>query len=119
MRIFYIAAGFVSLAFGIAGIFLPVLPTTPFLLLTAWLWFRGSPALYDKLMAHPKIGQYIRDFREERAIPLSTKIYSISLLWITIGSSILVISGKLWLKLLLLLIALLVSIHILGFKTKK
>ena len=62
--------GIVSLALGIAGIFLPLLPTTPFLLLSAWLFVRSSPRLYAWLTNHPRLGPYIRNFRENRAIPL-------------------------------------------------
>ena len=60
--------GFLSLALGVAGIFLPVLPTTPFLLLSAALFFRSSPRAYQWLLNHKLLGPYIRDFRESRAI---------------------------------------------------
>lgn len=119
MKALYVTTGFIALALGITGIFLPIIPTTPFLLLTAWLWFRGAPALYERLIAHPKLGPYIRDFYEEKSMTVGSKICSIILVWISIGASVLMLSGKMWLKLTLLLIALLVSIHILGFKTKK
>ena len=78
--------GAVSLALGIAGIFLPLLPTTPFLLLSAALWVRSSPRLYAWLLAHPRMGPYIRDFREHRAIPLRAKLLSLTLLWLTLGA---------------------------------
>lgn len=87
MKRVYVLLGSLSLALGILGIFLPLLPTTPFLLLTAALWIKGSPRLYQRLLAHKRLGPYIRQFREQRAIPLRAKIVSVSLVWITLGYS--------------------------------
>ncbi|NCC98773.1 MAG: DUF454 domain-containing protein [Bacteroidia bacterium] len=114
----YMFFGTISLCLGIIGIALPVLPTTPFLLLTAWLYFRSSPKLYQKLMNSKYFGTYIKSFREDKAIPLHAKIISISLLWITISYSAICILEELWLRILLFTIAIAVSIHILSFKTK-
>lgn len=119
LRTLLIIAGFASLALGIIGIFLPILPTTPFLLLSAFCFYRGSGRLYEKLMNHKVLGPYIRDFREYRAIPLHTKIFSVSLLWITITLSAIFATDKLWLRILLGVIAVGVTIHILSFKTKR
>lgn len=83
MKYIYVAIGSISLLLGVIGIFLPILPTTPFLLLSAALFFRGSPRLYTWLLEHKYLGPYIRSFREDRAIPLRAKIISVSLLWIT------------------------------------
>ena len=66
----------ISLALGILGIFLPLLPTTPFLLLTAALYFKGSFRLYNWLLNHRYFGPYIRNYRENKAIPLRAKIVS-------------------------------------------
>lgn len=112
--------GVVSLALGVAGIFLPLLPTTPFLLLSAWLFVRSSPRLYDWLMSHPRLGEYIRNFREERAIPLRVKIVSVSLIWLTIGFCILsVVSEWWWAQAALALLATAISWHILSYDTLK
>ena len=73
MKTLYIVLGSISLALGILGIFLPLLPTTPFLLLTAALYFKGSPRLYNWLLNHRHFGPYIRNFRENKAIPLRAK----------------------------------------------
>lgn len=80
MKTVCIILGTVSLALGIIGIFLPLLPTTPFLLLTAALYFRGSPRLYQWLLNHKCLGPYIRNFRENKAIPLRAKIISLLLM---------------------------------------
>lgn len=82
-------AGSLSLALGVAGIFVPLLPTTPFLLLSAALYMRSSPRLYDWLLRQPCLGAYIRDFRENRAIPLRAKVVSVVLVWLSIGYCIL------------------------------
>ena len=71
MKTLYIALGTLSLALGILGIFLPLLPTTPFLLLTAALYFKSSPRLYNWLLNHKHLGPYIRNFRENKAIHLA------------------------------------------------
>lgn len=115
----YVFIGTISLLLGIIGIVLPVLPTTPFLLLTAWLYFRSSPKLYEKLINSKYFGTYIKNFREDKSIPLHAKIISVLMLWITIGYSAIFIIEVLFLKFLLLLIAITVSVHILSFKTKK
>lgn len=118
IKLLYLFLGTVSLGLGIAGIVLPVLPTTPLLLLAAWLYYRSSPHLYDKLMNHKYLGVYIKSFREDKSIPLSIKIYSISLLWVTILLSAFCAVDKIWLRILLLLIAVGVTIHILSYKTR-
>ena len=64
MRYLLMVLGSVALALGVAGIFLPLLPTTPFLLLAAALYFRSSPQLYEWLLSHKHLGPYIRNFRE-------------------------------------------------------
>ena len=119
MKALYILFGTLSLILGIIGVFLPLLPTTPFLLLTAALYVRSSPRLYHWLLHQKYLGNYIRNFRENKAIPLRAKIISISLIWITILNCIFFIAPYLWLKILLLLIAIGTSYHILSFKTLK
>lgn len=111
--------GSISLVLGIIGIFVPMLPTTPFLLLTAALYFRSSPKLYNWLMSHPRLGTYIRNFRENKAIPLRVKIVSVSLVWATLLYCTFCIAQELWLKALFLLLAAGITIHILHFKTLK
>ena len=115
MKVLYILFGTLSLALGIIGIFLPLLPTTPFLLLTAALYVRSSPRLYNRLLHHKYLGSYIRNFRENKAIPLRAKIISVSLIWITILNCIFFIVPYWWLKAVLLLIAAGTSYHILSF----
>jgi uncharacterized membrane protein YbaN (DUF454 family) len=102
------------------GIFLPLLPTTPLLLLAAALYLKGSPQLYEWLINHPRLGEYIRNFREYRAIPLRAKIVSVALLWLTIGYCILSVVDKWWwAQLLMAILAVAITWHILSFATLK
>ena len=119
MKTLYIVLGSISLALGILGIFLPLLPTTPFLLLTAALYFKGSPRLYNWLLNHRHFGPYIRNFRENKAIPLRAKIISLVLMWGTMLYCIFFLIPFIWVKILLGLIAAGVTYHILSFKTLK
>lgn len=112
--------GLVSFALAVAGIFLPLLPTTPLLLLAAWCFVRSSPHLYGWLMRHPKFGPYIRNFRESRAIPLRVKVVSVAMIWLTIGYCIVaVVDEYLWVQILLFVLAVAISWHILSYKTLK
>ena len=74
MRIFYLSAGWLALALGILGLFLPLLPTTPFVLLAAFCFSKGSPAAHRWLTEHPRLGPILRHWREHRAIPRRAKI---------------------------------------------
>lgn len=115
----FIALGFISLALAIIGIFVPLLPTTPFLLLSAALFFRGSPKLYDWLINHKIFGEYIRNFREHKAIPLYTKIFAVATLWAVILSTAFFVVDQWLLRGVLFVIATGVTIHILHYKTLK
>ena len=84
IRSLLVVAGSISVAVGIAGVFLPLLPTTPFLLLAAACYVRSSPRLYRWLMNHRWTGEYIRDYREKRGLPIRTKILTVLILWGTV-----------------------------------
>lgn len=112
-----IISGTFFLAIGIIGIFIPLLPTTPFLLLAAACYIRGSKKLYNKLIENKWVGEYIKNYQEGYGIPLKVKIYTISLLLITILFSVFFIIQNFWIKIILLLIAFIVTFHILSIKT--
>lgn len=120
MKTLFVLLGALALALGVVGIFVPLLPTTPFLLLAAALWVRSSPRLYAWLTAHRRLGPYIRQFRENRAIPLRAKVFSVTLLWTTLLYCIVaVVDGWWWAQLLLLAVAVGVTWHILSFATSR
>ena len=109
--------GLVAVGLGLLGMFLPLLPTTPFLLLAAALFFRSSPRLYAWLLGHRTLGPYIRNFREYKAIPLHTKVVSVSLVWITLLYCAFGMGLPLWATALFLLLAAAITWHILSYKT--
>ncbi len=117
MKTICIISGTISLVLGVIGIFVPLLPTTPFLLLTAALYFRGSPRLYQWLLHHKYFGPYIRNFRENKAIPLRAKVISLLLMWGTMLYCIFFLIPLTEIKVLLFLVAAGVTWHILSFKT--
>lgn len=117
VKIFYIIFGTLSLVLGIIGIFLPVLPTTPLLLLTAFCYYRGSSRMYDWLMSHPKLGPYIRNFRENRMIPRRVKVYILTMLWASLLFCAYILD-PIWLKCLMMVIAIGVTWHILSYKSE-
>ena len=119
MRYLLLILGYVCVGLGVLGIFLPMLPTTPFLLLASYLFYRSSPKAQKWLLGHKYLGSYITDFQIHKSISLRVKIYSVSMLWITISLSAFVFLDKWWLRLMLMAIATAVTIHILSFKTKK
>ncbi len=116
-RIALIVGGTLSVALGVVGIFLPVLPTTPFLLLAAVCYARSSKRFLDRLLANRWCGGYIRNYREGRGIPLQQKALTITLLWLTIGSTTGFAVSIWWVRLVLLGIAVAVTIHLLRIKT--
>lgn len=118
-RYFLIIAGTVFLGFGIIGIFLPILPTTPFLLLAAACFARSSQKFYNSLMNNRWFGSYIKNYREGRGIPLRFKIFTISLLWLTISASVYFVINNFLIQIILIIIAVGVTVHVLTIKTYK
>jgi hypothetical protein len=98
VRIFFLGLGTLFLGLGVAGVFLPVLPTTPFILLSAGCYARASPRFYNWLMNHPVFGPTVREWRQHRAIPYRTKLWAITLMSLTLATSIVFFVRPLWLK---------------------
>jgi hypothetical protein len=117
VRLLCIGAGSVSLGLGIVGVFLPLLPTTPFLLLAAFCYARGSKRFYFMLLNHPRLGPFITNYKERRGIPRRTKMVALSVLWISISvSAVFVVPPGLW-TVVLFAIAVGVTIHLIIFPT--
>lgn len=116
-RILLVTAGTICVVLAALGIFVPLLPTTPFLLLAATCYTRSSPRLYDWLIGHRWFGPYIRNYREHRAVTLGTKIVSITFLWATMAYTILAVTHHWALRALLVAVAIGVTIHLTSFTT--
>lgn len=120
MKIIYAILGLISLGVGIIGVFLPLLPTTPFLLLSAALFARSSTRLYNWLLNHKILGAFIRNYREDKSVTVRVKVIAISMLWATMLFSIfLVVNEKWWLQVMLGTIATGVTIFIMSLKTRR
>lgn len=111
-----IAAGSLTLGLGILGIALPVLPTTPFLLITAYCYMRSSQRLYDWLMNHRLLGPYLYDYMMYRGVRRKARTAALVFLWLTLSISMVVVSSF-HLKLFLGLVGIAVSVHLFMLKT--
>lgn len=112
-----IVIGWLSVVLGIIGIFLPLLPTTPFLLLAAACFVRSSPRFYQWLIRHPKLGGYVIHYLNGEGMPKKAKLFTILLIWSTMGLSAWLVAPVLWIKLALFITGLLVSAYILRLPT--
>jgi len=88
VRIILNILGTLFLLLGIAGLVLPLVPTTPFLLLASACYVRGSERLNNWLMSHKYLGPYIINIKDKRGMPIKAKIITITLLWISLVFSI-------------------------------
>ena len=112
----FIILGSISLVLGAIGIFLPILPTTPFLLLSAFCYLRSSKRLYDWLTGHRVFGNYIYNYMTYKAVTRTTKIAALVFLWSTLILTSFLIK-RAYITVLLLSIGAGVSIHLLSLKT--
>jgi len=119
VRLLLLVAGTLFLGLGIAGVVLPLLPTTPFLLLATACYLRSSPRFYNWLMGTRWLGGYVRNYLEGKGIPLAAKLFSIGLLWITIACSAVLLVEMPAIRVVLGVIAAGVTAHILCIKTLK
>ena len=114
-----VIAGTIFTGLGLLGILLPLLPTTPFLLLAVACYARSSKRFYCWLLNNKWFGTYIRDYREGKGITLKVKVYVISLLWFTMLFSIIFIVQNLLVSSILVLLALGVTVHLVTIRTLK
>jgi uncharacterized membrane protein YbaN (DUF454 family) len=115
MKILLSVIGIIAVVLAILGIFLPLLPTTPFLLLASACFIRGSARLHRWLLNNPLFGEYLRNIEEKKGIPLKSKVITLVLLWASLGFSIYTVSPLL--KGMLVVIGTGVSVWILHMKT--
>lgn len=116
-RFILLILGTAALVLGVVGIFLPILPTTPFLLLTSFCYLHSSQKLHHWLLSHPILGRYLQDYVRHRAVPRRAKLLALGTLWPSLTFSILLIP-LLPVKILVGAVGLLVSIHILRLRER-
>lgn len=114
-----ISVGIISVALGTIGIFVPLLPTTPFLLLAAACFIYSSQTMYKWLLTNRLFGRYLKDYIESKGIPLRIKIWTLLFLWGTIITSMIFFTDSILVRILLLFIASAVTVHLFWIKTKK
>lgn len=112
-----VSVGVLSVGLATAGVFLPLLPTTPFLLLAAACFIRSSDRLYRWLTGHRWFGPYIRGYREHKAITRRARLVALLLLWGTLAYSAIAVVNALAVRVLLLLVGVGVTLHLVRLKT--
>lgn len=118
LRILLFCSGILSTALGVLGIFLPLLPTVPLLLLAAACFARSSPRCYTWLLDHPRLGPMVNDYLDGNGIPLRAKVWAILLLWTSISLSTLLLAPILPVKLTLFVVAIGVTLYLLRLPTR-
>jgi len=113
-----IIAGTLSTGLGIIGIFVPILPTTPFLLLAAACYMKSSERFYRWLLGNRLFGSYIGNYIEGRGMPLRVKILTILLLWVSIGATVAYGVQHIAVRIVLIAVAIGVTVHVSLIRTK-
>lgn len=104
--------GSISLVLGFIGVFLPVIPTTPFVLVPLACFMNTSEKMHHFVMTNKHLGPYARAYANGEGIPKRAKLKAVFLIWITIGFSVIFVLDKLPLRIMLLVIATIVSTYI-------
>ncbi len=112
-----ITAGIISVFLAFLGIFLPILPTTPFLLLAAFLFSKSSDKFYNWLINNKFFGSFIKNYRDGKGVSRQAKFISLTSLWLVMGSTIIYAIHIIYIKILLLLIAIAVTVHLFKIPT--
>jgi len=116
-RLLLVVGGTLCVALAMLGVFVPLLPTTPFLLLAAFLYARSSERFHTRLLTNRLVGGYIRRYQERRSMTRRHKILTLVLLWTVIGCSACFVVSLWWARLLLAAVAVSVTAHLLWIKT--
>lgn len=94
--------GWMCVVLGFIGVFVPGMPTTTFLLIAAWCFYRSSERAHTWLLQHRILGPYVRDFLSGKGMPLRSKAIALSMMWLTCGASALFFVPAIWAKALVL-----------------
>ena len=118
-RYLYMISGILLVIIGVIGIFLPVLPTTIFLILASTCFVKVSPKANEWLRNHKILGQYIKNYQDKTGLTFKSKIINIIFLWSMILLSAFLFTDELLIRLILVGIAVGVTTHLLMIKTKR
>lgn len=118
-RYLYFMSGVLLVAIGVIGIFLPILPTTIFLILASACFIKSSPQANEWLRNHNILGMYIKNYQDKSGLTIKSKIINITFLWVMISASAILFTELWYIRLLLLAIAIGVTTHLVMVKTKK
>lgn len=117
LRYLLLGVGCASVCLGVIGVFLPIMPTTPFLLLAAACFARSSPRFHAWLLGHPQLGPLLKSYLNGEGIPLKAKVLSIGSMWVSITVSCWFVPWP-WVRVLLVAVALAVTVYIARQKTR-
>jgi uncharacterized membrane protein YbaN (DUF454 family) len=117
LRYLLLGVGCASVCLGVIGVFLPIMPTTPFLLLAAACFARSSPRFHAWLLNHPQLGPLLKSYLNGEGIPLKAKVLSIGSMWVSIAVSCWFVPWP-WVRVLLVAVALAVTVYIARQKTR-
>ena len=112
LKILYQVGGSISIGLAMTGLFLPVLPTTPFVLLAIFLFGKSQPEKVNEIIQHPRLGPFVQDYLDPQGIPMKSKIKALLVLWLSILISVTFFIPLIAIKMLILSIASMVSIWI-------
>lgn len=113
LRLLLAGTGFIAIGLGVIGIFLPLLPTVPLLLLAAACFARSSERFHNWLLDHPRLGPMVKSYMNGQGIPLRSKIIAIAMIWVSIPLSVLLFIPLFWVDVFLIAIGLCVTIYLL------
>ena len=116
-KVILIFAGTVCVGLGVLGMFLPLMPTTVFLLMAAYCYSRSSDRFHNWLLNNRWFGSYLKNYQAKKGITLKQKVTTLVTLWASIGVSIWLLGGGFWSTIILAAVAIGVTVHILWIKT--
>lgn len=117
LRWILISCGWIAVAGGVVGVFLPLVPTVPFLLLAVACFSKSSERFHSWLVEHNNLGPLLRDYLRGAGIPLRAKTIAIGMVWVSFPATTILFARDFWLKTLLITVAVGVTLYLLYLPT--